>query len=243
MYKVRQLRLEKGWNQNELAFHADLAPSVISQIETGKREPSATTLRKLSDALGVDIPDLFERENFPKAQAPPPLDSLVGGDADPAAAAQDLAAEEQRPTAIAEVHSSSLNALTKGIVQPLIEKRSSEIAEAEDNSRVPILWDFQLEAEDYYLDELLSDISPFVEAVNSGWFERSDQTRQASEELAAAVKNLHSLTLKALEVDKRVRAGQYVEWVKDKKDLDEETSLIFQKLEERRRLKGFSNWT
>jgi transcriptional regulator with XRE-family HTH domain len=66
MYEVRRLRLEKEWNQNELAFHADLAPSVISQIETGKREPSATTLRKLADALGVDIPDLFS----PKAPAP-----------------------------------------------------------------------------------------------------------------------------------------------------------------------------
>ncbi|MBA3472109.1 MAG: helix-turn-helix transcriptional regulator [Rubrobacter sp.] len=70
MYTVRQLRLEKGWNQNELAFHADLAPSVISQVETGKREPSATSLRKLANALGVDVPDLFERDNFPKLEEP-----------------------------------------------------------------------------------------------------------------------------------------------------------------------------
>ncbi len=70
MEEVRRLRLKKGWNQNELAFHADLAPSVISLVETGKREPNATTLRKLADALGVDIPDLFRRPESPKVGAP-----------------------------------------------------------------------------------------------------------------------------------------------------------------------------
>jgi transcriptional regulator with XRE-family HTH domain len=70
MEEVRRLRLEKGWNQNVLAFHADLAPSVISLVETGRREPNATTLRKLSEALNVEIPDLFGRAEGPKAQAP-----------------------------------------------------------------------------------------------------------------------------------------------------------------------------
>jgi transcriptional regulator with XRE-family HTH domain len=69
MEEVRRLRQEKGWNQNELAFHADLAPSVISLLETGKREPNATTLRKLAKALGVEIPDLFGRADSPKAAA------------------------------------------------------------------------------------------------------------------------------------------------------------------------------
>jgi transcriptional regulator with XRE-family HTH domain len=59
MDEVRRLRLEKGWSQNELAFYAHTAPSVISLIETGKRDPNATTLRKLAEALGVEIPELF----------------------------------------------------------------------------------------------------------------------------------------------------------------------------------------
>ncbi len=70
MEEVRRLRLEKGWNQNELAFHADLAPSVISLVETGSRDPNATTLRKLAKALDVEIPDLFERGDIQKAPAP-----------------------------------------------------------------------------------------------------------------------------------------------------------------------------
>lgn len=70
MEEVRRLRLEKGWNQTELAYHAKLAPSVISLIETGKRDPNAATLRKLAEALGVSIPDLFRESDAPKARAP-----------------------------------------------------------------------------------------------------------------------------------------------------------------------------
>src|SRR5215204_4681306 len=70
MEEVRRLRQEKGWNQTELAFHAGLAPSVISQIENGKRDPSAGTLKKLASALGVSVGELFPG----KAQAPLPFE-------------------------------------------------------------------------------------------------------------------------------------------------------------------------
>ncbi len=69
MEEVRRLRQERSWTQNQLAFHAGLAPSVISQIENGKRNPSASTLRKLANALGVEVADLF-----PKDQPPLPLE-------------------------------------------------------------------------------------------------------------------------------------------------------------------------
>ena len=68
MDEVKRLRLEKGWSQNELAYHAKLAPSVISLIETGKRDPNATTLRKLAEALEVRIPDLFEESGSGKGR-------------------------------------------------------------------------------------------------------------------------------------------------------------------------------
>lgn len=74
MREVRRLRQQREWNQAELAFHAGLAPSVISEIETGKRDPSAGTLRKLASALEVDVPELFERTAPLKVQAPLPFD-------------------------------------------------------------------------------------------------------------------------------------------------------------------------
>lgn len=66
MMEVRRLRQARGWNQTELAYHSGLAPSVISQIENGKRDPSAGTLKKLARALEVDVADLFLK----KGQAP-----------------------------------------------------------------------------------------------------------------------------------------------------------------------------
>jgi transcriptional regulator with XRE-family HTH domain len=64
--EVKRLRQQREWNQTELAYHAGLAPSVISQIENGKRDPTARTLRKLAEALSVEVGDLF-----PKGQAAP----------------------------------------------------------------------------------------------------------------------------------------------------------------------------
>ncbi len=63
--QIRRLREAKGWNQAELAVYAGIGPSGVSQIETGKRNPSAATLQKIAEALGVEISELF-----PKVEAP-----------------------------------------------------------------------------------------------------------------------------------------------------------------------------
>lgn len=68
--RVKELRLERGWNQTVLSYHSGLAQTVISEIETGKREPSYRTLHRLADAFGVSVPELFV-ETAPKALAPP----------------------------------------------------------------------------------------------------------------------------------------------------------------------------
>jgi transcriptional regulator with XRE-family HTH domain len=57
--RVKELREAKGWNQTVLAYHAGLSPSQVSLIETGKRNPTATTLKGIADALGVEVGDLF----------------------------------------------------------------------------------------------------------------------------------------------------------------------------------------
>jgi transcriptional regulator with XRE-family HTH domain len=63
--EIRRLREEKGWSQAKLAVDAGIGVSAVSLIETGKRNPSATTLAKIAEALGVGVADLF-----PLAQAP-----------------------------------------------------------------------------------------------------------------------------------------------------------------------------
>lgn len=68
--RLRRLRQERGWTQNVLGYHAGRAPSVISQVETGKREPELSTVRALAEALDIDWRYLLLGDETPKAGAP-----------------------------------------------------------------------------------------------------------------------------------------------------------------------------
>ena len=41
-----------GWTQAELARRSDVTQPQISQIETGERDPAASTMQRLTDAMG-----------------------------------------------------------------------------------------------------------------------------------------------------------------------------------------------
>jgi transcriptional regulator with XRE-family HTH domain len=58
--RIRGLRAERGLQQRQLADKANLTPSMVSQIESGRLTPSLNTLRRLADALSVSIPSLFD---------------------------------------------------------------------------------------------------------------------------------------------------------------------------------------
>src|SRR5215217_5778034 len=53
--EVRRLRKLRGWSQVELAERAGVSAFTVTEIETGRREPRPSTLRKLANALGVEI--------------------------------------------------------------------------------------------------------------------------------------------------------------------------------------------
>lgn len=57
---LRRLRTEAGQTQEELAAGAGVHRTVISQLETGDREPRATTILKLAGALDANPGDLFD---------------------------------------------------------------------------------------------------------------------------------------------------------------------------------------
>jgi transcriptional regulator with XRE-family HTH domain len=56
---LRRLRLERGLSQEALAHDAEVAPSFISQIESGKRSPTVTLLDDLARALRMPIVEFF----------------------------------------------------------------------------------------------------------------------------------------------------------------------------------------
>jgi transcriptional regulator with XRE-family HTH domain len=70
--EVRRRREELRLTGVQLATRAGMAPSAVSQIETGKRTPSSASVVKLAYALGVEVGQLY-----PKDQAQLPLEDLV----------------------------------------------------------------------------------------------------------------------------------------------------------------------
>lgn len=56
---LREWRKYRGMTQVELASSSGLSQGAIAQIETGKRNPTVETARKLATVLNCDIDDLF----------------------------------------------------------------------------------------------------------------------------------------------------------------------------------------
>lgn len=58
--KVREVREKKNIGLNELARETEINATYLSQLERGKKvNPSREIMQKISDALGVPIPQLF----------------------------------------------------------------------------------------------------------------------------------------------------------------------------------------
>lgn len=57
---VRARRVEMGWTQERLAFEANVKRSYISEIESGKRNPSLDVVERIALALGVKPGSLLD---------------------------------------------------------------------------------------------------------------------------------------------------------------------------------------
>jgi transcriptional regulator with XRE-family HTH domain len=67
---VKEIRRRKGWSQKDLAEESGVGQDTISGIESGRHEPRPSTLRKLADALDVEVADFFREPAIPLAEAP-----------------------------------------------------------------------------------------------------------------------------------------------------------------------------
>ena len=59
--RVRQLRLKKGWSQEQLAEKAGRHWTYIGGIERGERNVTLAVVSDIARALGVDIRALFTK--------------------------------------------------------------------------------------------------------------------------------------------------------------------------------------
>ena len=60
--KLKVVRKERNYSLEELAKRTGFSKSFLSQIENGKNSPSIASLKKITEALGISIGELFEED-------------------------------------------------------------------------------------------------------------------------------------------------------------------------------------
>ena len=97
--RLRAIRLRHGVGLRELARRLELSPSSISQIETGKIQPSVRTLYAFATEFGVPVDDVLFGDD-PVALSQHPGTATVFGAASEGAAGSGVAIQRahERPT-------------------------------------------------------------------------------------------------------------------------------------------------
>lgn len=65
--RLRQVRTDKGWTQEDLADRVGLSVRYIGQVERRQASPSVRVLGQLADALQIEPAELVRRAK-PKAR-------------------------------------------------------------------------------------------------------------------------------------------------------------------------------
>jgi transcriptional regulator with XRE-family HTH domain len=55
---IKQLRTERGLSQEEIGLRAEIHPTWISHIESGRNNPAWGSVRRIAAALGVPLSEL-----------------------------------------------------------------------------------------------------------------------------------------------------------------------------------------
>jgi len=61
--RIKQIRLEKGISQQELAAKLDYEKSNMSRLESGVLNPTIATLYRVAKALGIPLIELLDLED------------------------------------------------------------------------------------------------------------------------------------------------------------------------------------
>ena len=60
--RLRVLRAEKGWSQQDLAQHLEVSRQSVNAIETGRYDPSLPLAFRIADLFGLPIEAIFLRD-------------------------------------------------------------------------------------------------------------------------------------------------------------------------------------
>jgi len=74
---VKARRVELGLTQEQVYLRTDVHQRYISNVETGKRNPSYASLRRLAEGLGLSASELIARAEQVEASGLPALDAAA----------------------------------------------------------------------------------------------------------------------------------------------------------------------
>jgi len=60
--RLKVLRAERGWSQQDLAERLSVSRQSVNAIETGKYDPSLPLAFRIADVFGLPIEDIFMRD-------------------------------------------------------------------------------------------------------------------------------------------------------------------------------------
>ena len=60
--RLRVLRAEREWSQQDLATRLEVSRQSVNAIETGKYDPSLPLAFRIADLFGLTIEDIFQRD-------------------------------------------------------------------------------------------------------------------------------------------------------------------------------------
>ena len=60
--RLKILRAERDWNQQQLAEALGVSRQSVNAIETGKYDPSLPLAFRIADLFGLAIEDIFQRD-------------------------------------------------------------------------------------------------------------------------------------------------------------------------------------
>jgi transcriptional regulator with XRE-family HTH domain len=64
--RLKEIRAEKGFTQEDLAYESDIALSQIARIETCRINPTVSTIFKIARTLDIPVSELFNFKFPPK---------------------------------------------------------------------------------------------------------------------------------------------------------------------------------
>jgi len=61
--KIKRLRQEKGWSQEEVASKLEISVNAYGSIERGDTDVNLSRLEAISEVFEIDVADLFDRKD------------------------------------------------------------------------------------------------------------------------------------------------------------------------------------